>query len=455
MSDLTTPSSSLDGAAPPTVHPILPRSNDLEYVDDTHAAILLQTPRGGRIILWMVVLFLAAAMGWAYWATLDEITTGIGKVIPSSQIQVVQNLEGGILSSLLVHEGDQVAEGQILLHIDDTRFSSSLRETQQQYLALKAKGARLLAEATTSEFVPPEEVVKAQPDLVRQERALFRSKMDELNANKAILREQDAQLKQELVELSAKRSHLRSSLNLINKELQMTRPLVAAGATSEVEVLRLERQVNDIAGDLRAATLSMPKVKSKQKEIEKKVSELDIRFRKDAQVELNDVNAELYKIEETSVALEDRVSRTAVRSPVKGTIKQLMVNTIGGVIQPGMELVEIVPLDDSLLIEAKIRPKDIAFLHPGQHTTVKITAYDFAIYGGLDGQLEHISADTIREEDEEESFYLVRIRTAQTYLGSAQKPLPIISGMQAEVDIMTGKKTVLDYLLKPVLRAKG
>ncbi len=441
--------------APPLAESVNIQSVDLEYMDDAHAAVLLKTPRGGRIILWAVVVFLATAMGWAYWAKLDEITSGMGKVIPSSQVQVVQNLEGGILSSLLVSEGARVKEGEILLQIDDTRFSASLKETQQQYLALKAKAARLLAESTNSDFVPPQEVQQQQPSLVRQERNLYRSKLSELSANKAILREQGAQLEQELVELGAKRSHLRSSLRLITKELKMTRPLVAAGATSEVEVLRLERQVNEIAGDLKAATLSLPKVKSKQKEIEKKVSELEIRFTREAQVELNDVNAELFKIKETSVALKDRVSRTAVRSPVNGTIKQLMVNTIGGVIQPGMELVEIVPLDDSLLIEARIRPKDIAFLIPGQHTTVKITAYDFAIFGGLDGKLEHISADTIREEGEEESFYLVRIRTDLNHLGDVAKPLPIIPGMQAEVDIMTGKKTVLEYLLKPVLRAKG
>ncbi|MCP4993354.1 MAG: HlyD family type I secretion periplasmic adaptor subunit [Gammaproteobacteria bacterium] len=432
-----------------------PGSDDLAYMSDTRAAILLQTPRGGRIILWMLVLFMAAALGWAYWAKLDEITSGIGKVIPSRQIQVVQNLEGGILSSLLMREGDQVEEGQILLHIDDTRFSSSLRETRQQYLALKAKAARLLAEATGSDFIPPLEVEEEQPSLIRQEMALFNSGKSELNANQDILKEQGEQFKQEIAELRSKQSHLKRSLKLIKKELRMTRPLVAAGATSEVEVLRLERQVNDLDGELKAASLAIPKSKSKLNEVAKKINELEIRFRREARVELNDVNAELFQLEETSVALADRVSRTAVRSPVKGTVKQLLVNTIGGVIQPGMELVEIVPLEDSLLIEAKVRPKDIAFLHPGQHTTVKITAYDYAIFGGLDGVLEHISADTIQEEGEDESFYLVRVRTEKTYLGEEAAPLPIISGMQAEVDIMTGKKTVLEYLLKPVLRAKG
>ena len=167
------------------------------------------------------------------------------------------------------------------------------------------------------------------------------------------------------------------------------------------------------------------------------------------------MRAELSQLGETSVALEDRVKRTAVRSPVKGTVKQVMVNTVGGVIQPGMELMEIVPLEDSLLIEAKVSPKDIAFLHPDQKAIVKLTAYDFAIYGALEGKVEHISADTIKEEREDESYYLVRVRTGQSHLGSEDKPLPIIPGMQAEVDVLTGKKTVLEYLLKPVLRAKG
>ena len=432
-----------------------PASGDVEFMNDTTAAVLSQTPKGGRMILWMVFLFVLFALLWASWAELDEVTKGAGKVIPSSQIQIIQNLEGGILSELLVTEGQAVEKGQVLLQIDDTRFSSSLRETQLQFWALQAKAARLQAETANEAFIVPEDVLQQHPDLVEQERTLFESRQKQLATNRSILLKQAEQMRQEIAELKAKQSQLKRSLSLLRKELRLSKPLVDAGAISEVEILRLEREVNELRGELESTTLALPRAKSRLGEAEQKVSEIEIRFRNEAHTELNEVRAELSQLQETSVALEDRVKRTAVRSPVKGTVKQVLVNTVGGVIQPGMELIEIVPLEDSLLIEAKVGPKDIAFLHPDQKAIVKLTAYDFSIYGALEGKVEHISADTIKEEREDESYYLVRVRTEKTYIGTQESALPIIPGMQAEVDILTGKKTVMEYLLKPVLRAKG
>jgi adhesin transport system membrane fusion protein len=428
------------------------QTSDLEYMTDVAAAQLIKTPKGGRLILWMAVLFVITALVWANWAKLDEVTTGIGQVIPSSQIQVVQNLEGGIVGALLVSEGETVEKDQVLLQIDDTRFSSSLRETRLQYLALQAKAARLQAESELSDYIPPQEVLEERPNFIDLEKSLYQAKRSELDNNRKILEEQTAQRKQELQELNAKRNQLRRSLSLVKRELSMTQPLVKAGAISEVEVLRLEREVNELAGQLESTTLSIPRIQSTLDESLGKLEELDLRFKSKAREEWNAVNTELSGLVASSVALEDRVKRTAVRSPVKGTIKQLMVNTVGGVIQPGMELVKIVPLEDNLLVEAKIRPEDIGFLRPGQKTIVKFTAFDFAIFGGMEGKLEHISADTIKD-DEGNSFYQVRVRTAKNQLGSETNPLKIIPGMQAEVDILTGKKTVLSYLLKPVLRA--
>ncbi|MCW8891505.1 MAG: HlyD family type I secretion periplasmic adaptor subunit [Sedimenticola sp.] len=440
-------SADVGGAHPKRIH-----DDDLDYMTDVSAAQLIKTPRGGRLILWMAVLFIISALVWANWAELDEVTTGVGQVIPSSQIQVVQNLEGGIVAALMVSEGETVEKDQVLLQIDDTRFSASLRETRLQYLALKAKAARLQAEAELGEFVPPEDVLEESPSFIRLEKELYQARRSELDNNRSILSEQTAQRKQELQELNAKRSQLRRSLNLVKRELTMTRPLVKAGAISEVEVLRLEREVNELAGQLESTTLSIPRIQSTLDESLSKLKELDFRFQSKAREEWNAVNTELSGLVASSVALEDRVKRTSVRSPVRGTIKQLMVNTVGGVIQPGMELVKIVPLEDTLLVEAKIRPEDIGFLRPGQKTIVKFTAFDFAIFGGMQGKLEHISADTIKDDDGN-SFYQVRVRTAKNQLGSETNPLKIIPGMQAEVDIMTGKKTVLNYLLKPVLRA--
>ena len=431
------------------------RSEDLDFIPETSAAMLERAPRGGRIVLWAAVLFFATALSWANWAEVDEITRGSGKVIPSRQVQVIQNLEGGIVAELLVHEGDIVDKGQVLLRIDDTRFSSSLRESRLKYLELSAKAARLRAEAENTELNMPQEVEKEAPQLVHREQSLFKSRQDELESNQAILRQQITQRRQELAELRAKRDQLENNHALVLRELNMTKPLVADGAISEVEVLRLERQVSEKAGELKGTQLAIPRAQSALAEAQNKLEEVALSFRNDARGELNDVLGEFGRVSEANVALEDRVERTAVRSPVHGTVKQLLVNTVGGVVQPGMDMLEIVPLEDTLLVEAHVRPKDIAFIRPGQHAIVKFTAYDYAIYGGLDGKVEHISADTLPDEEKKgESYYLVKVRTEHNSLQRGGESLPIIPGMMATVDILTGKKTVLHYLLKPVLRAK-
>ncbi len=428
-------------------------ADDIDFITHADAAILEQTPRGGRYILWALVLFICFAIGWSAWATVDEITRGEGKVIPSRQLQVVQNLEGGILSEILVREGDVVEKGQVLLRIDDTRFASTLREGRVHYLALLAKAARLRAEANGTAFEAPEDVQKERPELITQERDLFTARARELQSNIDIAGRQVEQRQQELDELHAKAAQLERSHKLLQRELDMTRPLLADGVVSEVEVLRLERQVNELKGDLTGTRIAIPKAESRYSEATSKREEVEISFRNQARIELSDTASELSQLTESNFALEDRVKRTAVLSPVRGTVKQLLVNTVGGVIQPGASLIEIVPLDDTLLVEAKVRPADIAFLHPGQHAIVKFSAYDYAIYGGLDAEVELISADTITNE-KGDSFYLVRVRTEQSHLGTADNPLPIIPGMLGSVDILTGKKTVLNYLLKPVLRAR-
>jgi len=425
--------------------------DDVDFMSDVSSAIREQVPRGGRTLLWVMSLFVIAAIVWATYAEVNEVTRGPGRVIPSRQIQVVQNLEGGILSELLVSEGDVVEKNQVLLRIDDTRFASSYREGRIGYLTLLAQIARLQAEAEAVEFEAPEEVQKEHPDLVRQEENLFRSRRRELETSRLILGQQAEQKMQELQELRSNESHLAGSYRLAARELQMTQPLMKEGAVSEVEVLRLRRQVNDLRRDLENARLAIPRLKLQYQEGLGKVEEAEIRFRTAAREALNDKRAALAKIVEANQALEDRVRRTSVVSPLRGTIKQVLVNTVGGVIKPGMDLVEIVPLEDTLLVEAQIRPRDIAFLRPGLHSIVKFTAYDFAIYGALDAKLEHISADSI-EGKGGKTYYLVRVRTNKSFLGSEESPLPIISGMQAEVDILTGRRTILTYLLKPVLR---
>jgi membrane fusion protein, adhesin transport system len=427
--------------------------HDLEYLTDRNAALMLKTPRGGRIILWVIFIFVTVALIWAHYTSLDEVTVGEGKVIPSSQVQQIQNLEGGILKEINAQIGQVVDKGQILMTIENTEALSSLREQQAEVINLQARAIRLKAE---SDGVQPGfdlDMIKDAPLVVQRELDLYRNRLDSLRTNQVSFQQQIEQKRQEIVELQAKLENLKQSYAFSKEELALTRPAFEQGAVSRVELLQLERQVNQLKGDLDATQLAIPRANSALKEAQSKLQESEATFRADAQEELTNVRSKLDQLREASVSLEDKVSRTQVRSSVKGIVKQLQINTVGGVIKPGMNLMEIVPIEDSLLIEAKVRPENIGFIQPGFNAMVKLSAYDFAIFGGLPGVVENISADTILDE-EGNSFYLVRVKTDKNYLGTEVAPLPIIPGMQATVDIITGKKTLLDYLLKPILKAK-
>ena len=426
------------------------RDNDFDANADW--AIAEQTPRGARVMVWLSVATVLVLLIWAALASLDEVTRGEGKVIPSRQIQVLQSLDGGIVSEILVREGQTVKVGDLLLKVDPTRMVSSLRENRSQYLALLAKAARLKALADGARFVPPEGMDKEAPEIVEQERQLYESRRAELDATVGVARQQAAQRSQELVSVRARREQAAQSYTLTARELEMTRPLAKSGAVSDVELLRLERDVARYRGERDSANSDIPRIESAINEAMRKIQEVDLTFKNIARSELSETNAKLSALSEGSTALADRVKQTDIRSPVNGTVKQLRVNTVGGVVQPGKDLIELVPSDDALLLEARVLPRDIAFLRPGQKALVKFTAYDFATYGGLEATLEHISADSV-VDDKGNAFFLVRVRTLSTNLGPQK--LPIIPGMVAEVDILTGKKTVLAYLLKPILRARA
>jgi adhesin transport system membrane fusion protein len=429
------------------------QSEDIDLTTDIRTSILAQTPKGGRAITWMIFALFVLFMVWAYFSNIEQVTRGDGKVIPSSQIQIVQNLEGGILSEILVDVGEMVKKDQLLLRIDETRFSSSFKQNRAKYLSYKARAARLLSEANGTFFEVPQEVIDEKPEIGVREQELFESRKREFQSNMDILQEQISQREHEYKELTTKLEELTRTYAILQKELELTRPLISQGAVSEVEVLHLERQASQMQGEIATIKQTIPKAQSRLQEAQLALRENQLVFFNKAKSELNEVLAELDEVSASAIALEDRLRRTNVRSPVAGTINRLLVNTVGGVIQPGMDLVEIVPLEDTLVIEAKIKPADIAFLRPNQEAKVKFTAYDFTIYGGLDAKLEHISADSITDE-KGNSYYLVRLRTDKNYLGPESDPLPIIPGMVASVDILTGEKTVLAYLLKPVLRAK-
>jgi adhesin transport system membrane fusion protein len=430
-----------------------PRRAEADFVSG-RAGADLHAPRGfAHLLLFVIAAFFAAFFAWASWATLDEVTRGEGKVIPSRQVQVVQNLEGGIVAGIPVREGAVVEAGQVLLRIDDVRAASRLRESRARHLALLGALGRLRAEVGETELRFAPEVAAEAPDVARNERALYDARRQALGSELAVLRSQAAQREQELTELATRLDQLERSHALALEELAITEPLAASRVVSRVQLLRLEREVNDLAGELEATRLAKPRVEAALREANRRIEERELGFRAEAQRELNAVQAEASALAEAIAAEADMVSRTEVRSPVRGTVKQLFVNTVGGVVQPGADLIEIVPLEDNLLVEARVRPADISFLHPGQPAVVKVTAYDFAIYGGLDAVVEGISADTITDE-RGESFYRVRVRTRDNALQDAGEPLPIIPGMTTQVDILTGEKTVLDYLLKPILRAK-
>ena len=423
-----------------------------DFVADADTALLQQDPLRARMILKLVTLLFLALLLWAAFAEVDEITRSEGKVIPSRHLQVLQSLDGGIVTEILVKEGQEVANDQVLLRLDQTRFVSNLRESQSQYYSLLAKAARLRALSDGGAFVAPGELVK-NPDtrnLVEAERALYLSRQSELEAGLSVVRQQLAQRRQELVELTARRDQAASGFELTSKELNLTRPMVASGAVSDVEILRLERDVSRYRGDRDQAAAQIQRIHAAISESQSKAQEVEREFRNRARSELSETNAKLDALGEGSVALSDKVKQSVIRSPMKGTVQRLLVKTVGGVVQPGRDIVEIVPSEDTLLIEARVLPKDIAFLRPGQDALVRLTAYDYAIYGGFDGTLEHISSDTVID-DKGNAFYVVRVRTNKA---SLDPKLTIIPGMIAQADIMTGKKTVLSYLLKPILRGK-
>jgi adhesin transport system membrane fusion protein len=429
---------------------------DIELMQDSAAALFQETPRFGSYILYGLIAFLVIFFIWAFFAEIDEVTVGEGKVIPSSQVQVIQNLEGGIISSIPVKVGDLVKKGDIIVRLDETRFSSSLGETRAKRDALLAKVARLNAEATGRPIQLPEELLKSNPQVAEDERQLYLSRQREMETSVSVLKQQASQRRQELQETQAKLKQLEQSYSLIDKELKISRPLAQQGVMSEVEILRLERQLSDLKGDMDATRLSLPRLEQAAIEANTKVEAAWAKFRSDAASEASIASAELAGTSASNIAAEDRLARTSVRSPVTGIVKQIKINTIGGVLQPGMEIMEVVPIEDTFLIETKVRPSDVGFIHPGQEAMVKLTAYDFSIYGGLEANVENISADTITEDKngKSESYYLVQVRTKSGTFTGTHKKLPIIPGMVSTVHIKTGKKTILQYLMKPVLKAK-
>lgn len=432
-----------------------PQSTELQQDDliaDAQWAAGQQQAKGSRLLLWGALLAVVVLLIWACFGHIDEVVRGQGKVVPSRQVQVIQSLDGGIVEEILVRPGEHIELGQVLLRIDPTRFTSSLGESKAEVLALKAKAARLEALATGDVFKVPEDVMRDAPQIVQMERRFWETKTQELETTISIARDQLNQRQQELRETAANRDQATSSCSLTSEELAVTRPLLKSGAVSEVDLLRLQRDVARFCGEAKAAGAQIGRIQAAIQEAQRKVQEAELNVRNLARVELSETKSKLSTLEQGQLALADRVKLAEVRSPVRGTVNTLMVNTVGGVVQPGKDILDIVPMDDSLLLEVQVNPKDIGFLHFGQKAEVKFTAYDFAIYGGLTGKVEQIGANTITDE-RGNSYYIVKVRTDKVHVGDNSRP--IIPGMQAEVHVLTGRRTLMQYLLKPILRAKA
>ena len=426
-------------------------SEELSFDDGGHK-------RMPHVLLAAVVAFFIIAIAWAMIGDIDEIARAEGKVITASQTQLVQNLEGGIITRILVKEGDLVQKDQVLFQLDDVRFAAAFREGRQGELGLRAKVARLTAEVTKAQPAMPADVVKGAPGLAQNELTVFQARQRDLAGKNAILLEQLAQRRQEVIELQSKRDRTQEQIELLRREIAITAPLVKQGAVSEVEVLRLERDLTRLRTELEAATLAIPRAQSAIEEARRKIEENDTQFRSQAAAELSLARNELAKVAETVPALQDRMTRTLVRSPAKGIVKTIANKTPGGVVQPGTPFAEIVAVEDTLLIEARLRPQDIAFVTVGLPAIVKLGAYDSSIYGGLDAKVELVSADSTQPQPQQgqgsEPFYVVHVRTTKSVLEFQGKALPVMPGMTASVDVLTGRRTVMHYLLKPLNKAR-
>jgi len=428
--------------------PAAPRSFEIEANDLLSRQ---HTVRAQKIVRTAVVVVLLMIL-WAALAHVDEVTRGDAKVISSRQLQLVQSFDGGVVSEILVKEGQLVEQDQLLLKIDETRATSGVRESAAQGFALQARAARLRALAEGGAFQPPAPPTRDdEKRIVEDEQRLFEMRRSELSTLLAINQQQLQQRQQELSEARARRSSAERGLDLNLQELAKTKPLLASGAVSEVDILRLEREVARSRGDAEQAGAQIARVGAAIGEAQRKSQETELTFRNEARKELAEVMGKLNALNQGAVALADKVDKSQIKSPVRGRVQRLLANTVGGVVQPGKDIVEIVPLDDVLVLEARIQPKDIAFIHPGQAATVKFTAYDFSIYGGMTAEVENISPDTVTDE-RNNAYYLVRVRTQGAKFNDK---LPIIPGMTAEVDVLTGNKSVLSYLLKPVLKARA
>ena len=431
--------------------------SDLLFASTLSQAALEKPMARSQWLLWAVAGIIIWFLVWASFAKVDKIVRGEGKVVPSSHVQVMQNLEGGIVESILIKPGEVVKKGQVLIQLDNTLFASSFDEQQSQEGNLSAQVARLSAEAFNKPFditqaTLPKTSAYLWP-LYEREKNLFDSRKKQLATSKIILDQKIKQSRLEYKQTENQIDSFQATYKLLKQEIALMQPLVKKGVASELDLLKMQREASESLSKIQGAQHTLPKLASQIDENLSKKVEAEQRFQIEAEKELNATLAKLEQIASTQTALADRVKRTSITAPVDGTVSELLVTSLGEVVQPGSDLVKIVPLNDQLVIETKIAPKDIGFLYPGLKAKVKFTAYDFSIYGGLEGELMTLSADTLQDE-ERNSFYVARIITEKNHLSSESKPLALLPGMLSSVDIIVGQHTVMGYLTKPIFKTQ-
>ena len=425
--------------------------NELDYMDELQAAMRMRPATPVYVLLFTIMAFIIFLIGWMAITEIDIITRAQGQVIPSQEIQVVQSLEGGLLEEIIIAEGDYVEKGQVLLRIGNVAFSSEERGTQARFVSLQAKKARLEAESSGQDLKLPKEISDKIPDIAANEKALYLSRQKELQAAYDMQDEQVNKAKADLAGVSAEINRLYQSRSLLNKELKITREMVAKRAVSKLDQIHLERELADISGQIETRIQDKKGFEAELASVQSQRNAQTNKFKSVALEELNEVKTQIAALKENLKTMGDRVDRAELRAPVDGIVNQITIRTIGGVIEPAMKLVEIVPADEELKIQAKVKPDDIAFLEPGQPVRVKITAYDPQRYGVLEGTLTRISANSVSDREGNVMFE-IEVRTHKNHLGTSEKPLPITAGMIANIDIITGKRTVLTYLTKPFHR---
>jgi len=424
------------------------KNDDYEFMNSVSQAMVDKAPNSTKVLLYLILLLVISFFTWAYFSSIDQLVRGESKVIPYGLNQKVQNFEGGIISKILVEEGDLVKKGDELLKLENTQYSSTYEKNIIEIEELKAQKNRLYAEANNKKFV-----FDKRNDIYQKEYELYKSDMNQLDSKLRVLNEQINQKLKEKNEARSRIRHLNQSFKLIVQEKKVMEPLLKKGIVSKVEYLKLLREANSIKDELESAKLSLKTIGSAVSESRNRYKEAKTEFQNTAHKKYNEVVAKIKQFSKQNKGLEDQVKRTSVLSPVTGYIKTMYINTIGGSVKPGMDLIEIVPKEKKLLIEVKVKPEDIAFIYQGQEATLKFTAYDFAIYGAIEGKIEKISPDSITDK-ENNTYYLVYIKANKDYLGTKEKPLMIRPGMRGSADILTGKKTVLTYLLKPIIKTK-